>query len=313
MTSEGDEVQAKADAAVPEATDNIEKRINAQTGGGQALDEVTQTFFESGLGYDFSQVRVHTDAEANSLSRELSAEAFTTGNDIFFREGAYQPNTDEGKKLVAHELTHVVQQNAIPAIQRALSDVLDSDRIDIDYLIELDAFEDALNSLRDAIGALDMPELSNEKCSSNPLRYSASQSQQGITWYDTTEGGWDQRTNTMTGIYIELGPQAFKSTEFLYNTMMHEYQHMLQFIRNPNEWMVANRHGLWEFEAYYWEITHLSETEITDAAEIADMGRRLTTEGWNRMNQQEKTDHQAEYDNAINIIRGILGDPAWTP
>jgi hypothetical protein len=62
------------------------------------------------FGADFSQVRVHTDTQANTLNRTLSARAFTTGRDIFFRQGEYRPGSSTGQELIAHELTHVVQQ-----------------------------------------------------------------------------------------------------------------------------------------------------------------------------------------------------------
>jgi hypothetical protein len=66
---------------------------------------------ESAFGTNFGGVRIHTDAEANKLNRELSALAFTTGSDIFFRDGQYSPDTSGGRELLAHELTHVVQQS----------------------------------------------------------------------------------------------------------------------------------------------------------------------------------------------------------
>jgi len=61
------------------------------------------------LGSDLGGVKVHTDAKAEKLNRALSAEAFTLGSDVFFSKGAYQPNTPSGSRLIAHELTHVVQ------------------------------------------------------------------------------------------------------------------------------------------------------------------------------------------------------------
>ena len=64
------------------------------------------------LGADFSGVKVHTDTKADALNRSLSAKAFTTGSDIFFSQGAYQPGSSSGKQLLAHELTHVVQQGS---------------------------------------------------------------------------------------------------------------------------------------------------------------------------------------------------------
>ena len=63
------------------------------------------------MGADFSQVKVHTDAHADQLSRSIQANAFTTGNDVFFKQGAYDPSSSSGQELLAHELTHVIQQN----------------------------------------------------------------------------------------------------------------------------------------------------------------------------------------------------------
>jgi hypothetical protein len=94
----------------PKDGSNLESRINKQRGGGQSLHKSTRDFFESRFGYDFSQVRVHTDTESDNLNRDLNARAFTTGEDIFFRRGEYNPGSSNGRELLAHELTHVVQQ-----------------------------------------------------------------------------------------------------------------------------------------------------------------------------------------------------------
>jgi hypothetical protein len=69
---------------------------------------------ESSFGYDFSQVNIHNGSAADSLASQLNAEAFTLKNDIFFRGGRYDPESSTGQDLLAHELTHVVQQNAAP-------------------------------------------------------------------------------------------------------------------------------------------------------------------------------------------------------
>jgi hypothetical protein len=90
---------------------HIEGSIEAARSGGSALDEGLRSSMEPAFGADFSGVRVHTDAKADSLNRSLQARAFTTGQDIFFRGGEYNPASGGGKELVAHELTHVVQQN----------------------------------------------------------------------------------------------------------------------------------------------------------------------------------------------------------
>ena len=80
---------------------------------GQALDAGTRAFMEPRFGYDFSQVRVHADAKAAESAQAVNALAYTVGRDVVFGEGEYEPGTSEGRRLLAHELTHVVQQQAI--------------------------------------------------------------------------------------------------------------------------------------------------------------------------------------------------------
>jgi len=91
---------------------DVEDRIRTAKGSGQPLPPSTRALFEPRFGLDFAGVRIHTDDTADALSEELKARAFTTGRDIFFREGAYDPASEEGKQLLGHELTHVVQQTA---------------------------------------------------------------------------------------------------------------------------------------------------------------------------------------------------------
>jgi hypothetical protein len=88
---------------------------------GTALDGATRSFFEARMGQDFSAVRVHSDAKAAQSARTLHALAYTAGRDVVFAAGHYAPATEHGKHLLAHELTHVVQQGAAPTsvIQRA--------------------------------------------------------------------------------------------------------------------------------------------------------------------------------------------------
>ncbi len=87
-------------------SDDLSGRINSKRGGGSSLDAGTQARMEESFGSSFDDVRIHTDTEADSLNRSVSAKAFTTGTDIFFSEKA-SPNDSQ---LLAHELTHVVQQ-----------------------------------------------------------------------------------------------------------------------------------------------------------------------------------------------------------
>ena len=110
---EEEELQAQSAEGQPDTvSESIEARINNARGSGHTLSENARQPMEQAFGADFSDVRVHTDSEANLLNQQLSARAFTTARDIFFRQGEYSPGSDSGKKLIAHELTHVVQQNS---------------------------------------------------------------------------------------------------------------------------------------------------------------------------------------------------------
>ena len=93
-----------APATAPPIVDDV------LTQSGQPLERATRTFMEARLGYDFSRVRVHSDARANASARSIHAHAYTVGEDIVFDAGRFAPQTREGRRLLAHELTHVVQQ-----------------------------------------------------------------------------------------------------------------------------------------------------------------------------------------------------------
>lgn len=101
---------------------NFESRIDALGASGRPLPESTRTFFEPRFGQDFSQVRVHTDTHAAGLARNINAKAFTVGQDVVFGAGQYSPNNTVGKKLLAHELTHVVQQTGGQVQREVLGD-----------------------------------------------------------------------------------------------------------------------------------------------------------------------------------------------
>jgi hypothetical protein len=111
-------IQAKSEGNAT-VSNSVASRINTSRGSGSALDGPTQSFMDSRFGNDFSKVKIHTDNESVQLNTSLDAKAFTVGNDIYFNRGQYQPGSSDGKKLLAHELTHVVQQgNKAPVVQR---------------------------------------------------------------------------------------------------------------------------------------------------------------------------------------------------
>jgi hypothetical protein len=104
--------QRSGGAGAFELDDETAGRINHQRGGGQPLDSAMASLMGEATGHDLSEVRVHTSPEAVGLNQQLEAKAFTTGQDIFFSDGAYQPGSTSGQQLLAHELTHVVQQSS---------------------------------------------------------------------------------------------------------------------------------------------------------------------------------------------------------
>ncbi len=97
---------------------SIETSIDSARGQGRPLSAGERSYFEPRFGADFGGVKVHTDSRAEHLSRSVNARAFTVGSDIFFGAGQYSPHTGDGKRLMAHELTHTVQQGGAPAIAR---------------------------------------------------------------------------------------------------------------------------------------------------------------------------------------------------
>ncbi|GEM_PF-3539105 len=99
--------KAQANAAAAEAPPIVHDVLRSP---GQPLDSVTRAFFEPRFGADFSRVRIHSDARASESARSVNALAYAVGNDLVFRADQYRPHSVEGKRLMAHELTHVVQQ-----------------------------------------------------------------------------------------------------------------------------------------------------------------------------------------------------------
>ena len=111
-------VQTKSNGEF-KVSDHLTSSIENSRGNGSAMDNQTKSFMENRIGADFGSVKIHSGQESVQMNRELNAQAFTTGNDIYFNEGKYRPETDDGKRLLAHELTHVLQQTA-PVTDKAV-------------------------------------------------------------------------------------------------------------------------------------------------------------------------------------------------
>jgi hypothetical protein len=135
LTPEEGRAQREAEAAVEEVRlsgeggtgladgpvdGGTEQSIQKARDGGHALEPKVRGSMESAFRAEFGSVRVHTDSQADTLNRSLNARAFTTGSDLFFKRGAYNPGSSDGQKLIAHELTHVVQQGGSSAKRKTL-------------------------------------------------------------------------------------------------------------------------------------------------------------------------------------------------
>lgn len=107
-------LQMKQTSGGTERDENVTQQILQQKGSGRPLEPDVRECMEARFGYDFGNVRVHADAYADKVSRQLGAEAFTVGRDVYFGAGKYSPVSTRGKRLLGHELTHIVQQGVQP-------------------------------------------------------------------------------------------------------------------------------------------------------------------------------------------------------
>jgi hypothetical protein len=134
------------------ASDTVTQQINSTRGSGSNMDRPTQSFMESRFGSDFSGVKIHTGDDAVQMSRELNAQAFTVGSDIYFNSGKYNPSSESGKHLLAHELTHTVQQGGtamLKQIQRTVEEDAIAGMTDEAIAAEMNTINDWLNMHQD--------------------------------------------------------------------------------------------------------------------------------------------------------------------
>ncbi|MEM9004485.1 MAG: DUF4157 domain-containing protein [Cyanobacteria bacterium P01_F01_bin.86] len=117
-------ISAEGGAVSPQ----LASQIQTARGSGWPLDKGLQYSMGQAMGADFSGVKVHTDTQSAQLNDAIQAKAFTTGSDVFFKQGAYNPSSQDGQALIAHELTHVVQQGGgVHNVQRQKNGVIQRD------------------------------------------------------------------------------------------------------------------------------------------------------------------------------------------
>lgn len=130
---EEEEVMSKLEGrTVADSSSNVETGLKQNKSTGRPMDNQIRAEMENGFGADFSSVRIHDNGDAAKMNKQMGAKAFTNGKDIYFNEGNYSPYSEEGKHLLAHELTHTIQQTgyARPNLQMTMDDNRDlvSDR-----------------------------------------------------------------------------------------------------------------------------------------------------------------------------------------
>ncbi len=104
------QLKAEQKGSTEYASDSLTETLSSRAGSGNSIETTLQTDLGSKMGVDFGNVQIHTDSKAVAMNEELGAHAFTHGADIYFNRGMYNPNTKQGKHLLVHELTHVIQQ-----------------------------------------------------------------------------------------------------------------------------------------------------------------------------------------------------------
>jgi hypothetical protein len=119
MAEEEEAVQARFNSVARRDTPSLESRLRSGAGQGRVLSDGIRAEMEQGFGADFGNVRIHTGALAVGMNEDLHAQAFAHGSDIYFNTGKYNPATPAGKMLLAHELTHTIQQGATHPLESA--------------------------------------------------------------------------------------------------------------------------------------------------------------------------------------------------
>lgn len=115
-------INKKSYLPVNHAAENVEKNLKDSEGKGAPMDFELRSKMENSFGADFSGIRLHTDSIAQQTSKDLEAQAFAVGNNIYFNKGKYNPGSKDGQHLLAHELTHTIQQGSSSQIQRTPDD-----------------------------------------------------------------------------------------------------------------------------------------------------------------------------------------------
>ncbi|MGZ3930107.1 MAG: eCIS core domain-containing protein, partial [Bacteroidia bacterium] len=103
-------LMAKSENGGLQGTEQLQQQLSSSKGGGQSLDSTVKSEMEQKMGADLGNVKIHTDQKAHDMAEGINAKAFTHGQDVYFKQGNYDPASSSGKELLAHELAHTQQQ-----------------------------------------------------------------------------------------------------------------------------------------------------------------------------------------------------------
>ena len=299
---------------------------------GQAIPQNVRQEMEAGLGADLSGVRIHNDSNATNLSSEINAQAFTHGNDIYFNEGKYNTGSQAGKHLLAHELTHTVQQGKSklkPKIQRNLlpdsalpthTPFNQDQTAAFMQLVQAYLDSPSVETGRAAVSAIataleqagevqySRPELTNSSPQFNML---PSPTAGNFIGSGSTVAGFTFPINGRIKVEIYrrafTGSDAANSLGFLTGVILHEYIHVLQNIAQL-EGSDAQR----EFQAWLWQAEHLAELGIVTGTEAARQIASQLRNYFGQMPASERTRRsQRRFDRAIAAL--AAPQPQTTP
>ncbi len=261
-------LQAKGESTL--ATDEIpsdtESKISGLKSCGQPLDLATRQFFEPRFGHDFSNVRVHTNSQAAETAKSINARAFTLGNHVVLGDGQYQPSSTDGRKLLGHELTHVIQQGAT---QQAGADTAPKRAVQRDILdLALHGLLENLGfafgpDIRDAnliAAAFNAVESSNVLFASGMNIPSSWQTTVAAYFYDHPlmgafpfralarlpifyQGGWIMNLQPGAGA-MTLDTSVFVSGNLSLATYVHELVHVTQYLVLSKTGFLASYFGM---------------------------------------------------------------------
>lgn len=228
---------------------------------GQPLERITRSFMESRFGYDLSHVRIHTDNMAGQSAKAIHASAYTAGNNIVFANGHYSPETQRGRHLLAHELTHVMQQEGRSSTQLDTPTVQRKEKIAEQVLSPADALKETLKGDDDSVRSLTKaPQWKKVQLTPEDVAILLCNLLEGVVLDDDEIAGLAVLNKSLTlGIFdnslVKLG-QKGRFKELLDDYHGSEYQDLLDLLSKNISQLTVKALYLDAFIAMFWVQEH---------------------------------------------------------